>query len=71
MKRSYIWGVYPVFNPFYRKPRREITTYLAYIVGALYWIINRPNLRSLELSLLADSNKEDVLRNILDFSRMV
>ena len=42
-------------------------TYLAYIVGAVCGIINRPKLKSLELTLLADSNKEDVLKSILDF----
>jgi hypothetical protein len=60
--RSYTWGVYLVFNPFYRKPRQEITTYLALIVGALYGIINRPKLKNLELTLFADSSKEDAFR---------
>ena len=26
-QKSFIWGVYPVFNPFFRKPRKEITTH--------------------------------------------
>ena len=33
-QKSYIWGVYAVFNPFFRKARKEITTDLNYIVGA-------------------------------------
>jgi hypothetical protein len=67
-QHSYIWGVYPVFNPFFRKARKEITTCLTYIVGAFYGIINRPKLKSLELSLFKDdSSKEDVYRSILFF----
>lgn len=68
-QKSYIWGVYPVFNPFFRKARKEITTCLTYIVGAFYGIINRPKLKALELTLLSheNSNKEDVLRSILYF----
>ena len=41
-QKSYIWGVYAVFNPFFRKARKEMTTDLNYIVGAFYGIINRP-----------------------------
>lgn len=67
-RKSYIWGVYPVFNPFFRKARQEITTCLTYIVGAFYGVINRPKLRSIELTLFdKDSSKEDVLRSILYF----
>ena len=40
-QHSFIWGVYPVFNPFFRKGRDEISTCLNYIVGAFYGIINR------------------------------
>jgi hypothetical protein len=67
-RESYIWGIYPVFNPFFRQPRQEITTCLSYIVGAFYGIINRPKLKSLELTLIKeDGNKEDTLRSILYF----
>ena len=59
--------MYPIFNPYFRKIVPEMTIELAYIVGAFYGIINRPKLKSLELTLLADSNKEDVLRSILHF----
>ena len=66
--KSYIWGVYPVFNPFFRKGRPDITTCLNYIVGAFYGIINRPKLKSLRLTLTAENGqKEDVERTIKYF----
>tara|TARA_R110002126_G_scaffold153654_1_gene300782 strand:- start:210 stop:962 length:753 start_codon:yes stop_codon:yes gene_type:complete len=67
-QKSFIWGVYPVFNPFFRKPRKEITTHLTYIVGAMYGIINRPNLQSIKLNITLDtSQKEDIERSIKYF----
>ncbi len=65
---SYIWGVYAVFNPFFRKGRNEMTTQLNYIVGAFYGIINRPNLKSIQLSITKENGqKEDVERTIKYF----
>lgn len=65
---AYIWGVYPVFNPFFRKDRPEMTTSLNYIVGAFYGIINRPNLKSIQLTLTKENGqKEDVERTIKYF----
>jgi hypothetical protein len=65
---SYIWGVYPVFNPFFRKPRAEISRELKYIVGAFYGIINRPNLNTIKLTITKEnSQKEDVERTIKYF----
>jgi hypothetical protein len=65
---AFIWGVYPVFNPFFRKTKPTITTCLNYIVGAFYGIINRPKLKSLELTLTAENGqKEDVERTIRYF----
>jgi hypothetical protein len=65
---SYIWGVYPVFNPFFRKPKAEISTELKYIVGAFYGIINRPKLKTLNLTLTRENGqKEDVERTIKYF----
>jgi len=67
-QKSYIWGVYPVFNPFFRKAREEISTCLNYIVGAFYGIINRPNLKSIQLTLTKENGqKEDVERTIKYF----
>ena len=65
---SYIWGVYPVFNPFFRKPKVEISTELKYIVGAFYGIINRPNLNTIKLKITKENGqKEDVERSIKYF----
>lgn len=65
---SYIWGVYAVFNPFFRKARKEITTELNYIVGAFYGIINRPKLKSIQLTITKENGqKEDVERTIKYF----
>jgi hypothetical protein len=65
---SYIWGVYPVFNPFFRKARSEMSTCLNYIVGAFYGIINRLSNKKLVLSLTKENGqKEDVERSILYF----
>ena len=67
-KKAYIWGVYPVFNPFFRNAREELSTCLNYIVGAFYGIINRPSLKSLELTLTKDNGqKEDVERTLKYF----
>ena len=65
---SFIWGVYPVFNPFFRKPRSELSTQLNYIVGAFYGIINRPNLNAIQLTITKENGqKEDVERTIKYF----
>jgi len=66
--KSYIWGVYPVFNPFFRKGRPELTTALNYIVGAFYGIINRPKLKDIELTITKENGqKEDVERTLKYF----
>lgn len=65
---SFIWGVYPVFNPFFRKGREEMSTCLNYIVGAFYGIINRPNLAAIRLTITKENGqKEDVERSIKYF----
>ena len=67
-QHSYIWGVYPVFNPFFRKGRDEISTCLNYIVGAFYGIINRPNLAAIQLTITKENGqKEDVERTLKYF----
>ena len=64
-QKSYMWGVYAVYNPFFRKARKEISTELNYIVGAFYGIINRPALNSIKVELTKeDGQKEDVERAI-------
>lgn len=68
-EKANIWGVYPVFNPFFREPTIEITTSLKYIVGAFYGIINEKNNKDLVLSITKKLNgqKEDVERTIKYF----
>jgi hypothetical protein len=60
-QKSYIWGVYPVYNPFFRKGQQPISTCLNYIVGAFYGNINRPDLKAIQ-TVLTEKNgqKEDV-----------
>jgi len=66
--KSYIWGVYAVFNPFFRKARKELTTELNYIVGAFYGIINRPTLKAIQLTITKENGqKEDVERTLKYF----
>lgn len=65
---SFIWGVYAVFNPFFRKTKSEMSTDLKYIVGAFYGIINRPKLKSIELTITkTNGQKEDVERTLKYF----
>jgi hypothetical protein len=61
-KNAYIWGVYPVLNPFFREKREEMSTCLNYIVGAFYGIINR----RIPLTITT-GEKEDVERSIQYF----
>jgi hypothetical protein len=66
--KSYIWGVYAVFNPFFRKTKKEMTTNLNYIVGAFYGIINRPHQKAIELTITKENGqKEDVERTLKYF----
>ncbi len=64
-KECYIWGVYPVWNPFYRATKED-TTCLNFICGVFYGIINRPHLKSIKHEYTSDS-KEDVERSIKYF----
>jgi hypothetical protein len=67
--KSFIWGIYPVFNPFFRKKiKAMMTTALNYICGAFYGIINRPKKEELQLILSAENgHKEDVERTLKYF----
>jgi hypothetical protein len=71
-QKSYIWGVYAVFNPFFRGARKEQTTDLNYIVGAFYGIINRPSStkegKAIQLTITKENGqKEDVERTLKYF----
>ena len=66
--KSYIWGVYAVYNPFFRKARKEMTTDLNYIVGAFYGIINRRSSTKIQLTITKENGqKEDVERTLKYF----
>lgn len=63
-KGIYLWSVYPVLNPFFRKDRPDITEGLSFCIGAFYGYINRDD-EDLKLCLTREGNKEDVERSIL------
>ena len=63
-KKSYIWSVYPVFNPFFRQNKCDVSESLKFCIGAFYGFINR-NEKDLKLELTREGNKEDVERTIL------
>lgn len=65
---AFIWGVYAVFNPFFRKGRPEIHTGLTYVVGALYGVLNRPGDPALRIDPAHDQ-KEDVERTLRYFKK--
>jgi hypothetical protein len=68
-QKAFIWGVYPVYNPFFRKGRPEISTCLTDIVGCIYGYINRPTVKALNTPLTAKfgGQKEDVELSIKYF----
>lgn len=60
-EKLYIWGIYPVYNPFFMY--NEITTDLRFIIGMTYGYINRHN-KNLKLSGKTET-KEDYELTIL------
>jgi len=67
-QKAFVWGVYPVYNPFFRKGQQKISTCLNYIVAAFYGYVNRPGLKALETSLTKENGqKEDVEMSIRYF----
>lgn len=65
--KAYIWGVYPVWNPYFREKRIPITYGLSFLIGAFYGYINRVN-RPLNY-LTREGNKEDVERSLLYYEQ--
>jgi len=65
---AYIWGVYPLSNPFFLRGQ-EVTTDLRYVVGAFYGFINRPRLEAIrwDISRQCQDAKDDVELTILYF----
>lgn len=66
-KNSYIWSVYPVYNSFFRKDKKDYDTCLNMCIGAFYGIINRKSCDDINLKITLTDNKEDVERSILYF----
>ena len=66
---AYIWGIYPVYNPFFRKNKQEISTSLKFIIGAFYGVINRPHIKNIKniLAIKHNGQKEDVESSIRYF----
>ncbi len=61
---TWMWGVYPVYNKFFRENIKEETqTNLCFIIGSFYGYINRPKNEYLRIPTHIQV-KEDVLRSI-------
>ena len=64
-EQAYIWGLYPVANPFFAKNNKWYSIHLTYICGAFYGYINRPKLEDIKCVLTYnDGNGEDFERSI-------
>lgn len=63
--KSFIWSVYPVWNPFFRKTKKPLTTELNFIIGSFYGYINRPD--DIDLKITLTTNKEDIEKTIRYF----
>ena len=63
-----LWGVYPVYNKWFRIQRQERRTTLSFIIGAFYGIINR-NDEDLKYKIANkhNGNKEDVEYSIMNY----
>ena len=61
----YIWGLYPVYNPFFMK--HKITTDLKFIMGGLYGFINRKTQTILPSTKIKE--KEDYEQSIKYFMK--
>ena len=62
---AYIWSVYPVWNPYFRKTKEPLTTSLKMCIGGFTGIINRPDNKELRLEWCRD--REDVERSLKYF----
>lgn len=64
-EEAYIWGLYPVGNPFYAKRNRWYSTHLTFICGAFFGYINRPKLEDIKCVLTYnDDHMEDYERTM-------
>ena len=65
-EKLFIWGIYPVRNPFFMQ--NTVTTGLKFIIGALYGFIVRKSTPELEPSIHAEG-KEDYEQSILYYKK--
>lgn len=62
---AYLWGLYPVGNPFYAARNRWYSTHLTYICGCFFGYINRPTNMDIKCVLTyKDDSMEDFERSI-------
>jgi hypothetical protein len=65
-QNAFIWGTYPVYNPFYRITRPHLSTKLSHILYTVYGFINRKYDDDLRpKTVLACGNKDDTENSIL------
>lgn len=64
-EKLFIWGVYPVKNPFFMKGREPTTTNLRFLIGVIHGYINRHS-QDLTININAET-KEDYERTILHY----
>jgi hypothetical protein len=64
-KNCYLAGVYPCFNPFFRKNQKENTEDLRFIIGCFYFTINRKEMIENDNF----NNKDDYSRTIRHFMK--
>ena len=63
---AYLWGVYPVNNPYFM-PKKEISTDLQFVIGVFHGYINRHE-EDLYPNILSES-KEDYEQSILFYKK--
>ena len=66
-EKLFLWGIYPVENPFFMKGKQRVSTSLKFIIGVLHGYIVRKN-KSLNPSINAEG-KEDYEQSILYYKR--
>lgn len=65
---AYLWGIYPVYNPFFRKSRPDMTTCLNFIIGCMYGVIVRHS-DDLKIKCMIHGNKDDVENTLNHFKK--
>ena len=67
-EKSFIFGLYPVGNPFFANKNKLYSTHLTYICSAVFGYINKENNKNPRCVITRDNgNKEDVERSIKYF----